>query len=152
MISRRKVRERVLQALYAHALGGGDVNHVLETLVRPELEGDEDAWTFGRQLLERTIDRAHEADDLIRSHAENWELSRIALVDRLLLRLALCEFQYFEDIPPKVTINEAIDIGKRFSTDNSGSFINGILDAALMELKREGRLRKTGRGLIGTSD
>ena len=152
MISRRKVRERVLQALYAHALGGGDVGHVLETLMRPELEGDEGAWLFGRRLLEKTIDHSQVVDDLIISHVDNWDLTRIALVDKLLLRLALCEFLYFEDIPPKVTINEAIDIGKRYSTGNSGGFINGILDAILIELRREGLLHKTGRGLIDTSD
>ena len=63
--------------------------------------------------------------------------------------MAVCEFLSFEDIPPKVTINEAIDIAKRYSTDKSGKFINGILDATLLDLQKQGRLKKSGRGLIG---
>ena len=70
-------------------------------------------------------------------------------IDRNVLRLAVCELLFLEDIPPKVTINEAIDIAKRYSTEKSGEFINGILDAALLDLQKQGRLKKTGRGLIG---
>ena len=149
MSSRREARERVMQALYAFTLGGGEVSHILGTLVKPRLREDAAALKFAESLFLRTLDVADEADALIGRHADNWDLSRIALIDRILLRMAVCEFLSFEDIPPKVTINEAIDIAKRYSTDKSGKFINGILDAALLDLQKQGRLKKSGRGLIG---
>ncbi len=149
MSSRREARERVMQGLYAFTLGGGDVPHILDTLVKPRLNEDATTMKFAETLLLRTLDMADEADTLIGRHADNWDLSRIALIDRILLRMAVCEFLSFEDIPPKVTINEAIDIAKRYSTDKSGKFINGILDATLLELQEQGRLKKSGRGLIG---
>ena len=149
MSNRREARERVMQALYAYALGGGEVTHIMKTLLRPALSDDAAVMRFAESLFLRTIDLADDADALISQHADNWDLSRIALIDRIVLRMALCEFLTFEDIPPKVTINEAIDIAKRFSTDNSGRFINGILDAAVLDLQRQGRLNKSGRGLVG---
>ena len=149
MSSRREARERVMQALYAFILGGGDAPHILGTLIKPRLQEDATTLKFAESLFLRTLDLAEEADVLIGQHADNWDLSRIALIDRILLRMAVCEFLRFEDIPPKVTINEAIDIAKRYSTDNSGKFINGILDAALLDLQKQGRLIKSGRGLIG---
>ena len=149
MSSRREARERVMQALYAFTLGGGEVPHILDTLVKPRFNEDTTTLKFAETLFLRTLDIADEADRLIGRHADNWDLSRIALIDRILLRMAVCEFLSFEDIPPKVTINEAIDIAKRYSTDKSGKFINGILDAALLDLQQQGRLKKSGRGLIG---
>ncbi len=149
MSSRREARERVMQALYAFELGGGDAPHILDTLIRPKLTKDATARTFAERLFLRTLDHAEETDRLISQHADNWDLTRIALIDRILLRMALSEFIRFEDIPPKVTINEAIDIAKRYSTDKSGKFINGILDATLLDLQKQGRLNKSGRGLIG---
>ena len=78
-------------------------------------------------------------------------MGRIALIDKILLRMAICEILYFPDIPPKVSINEAIEIAKEFSTAGSGKFINGILDAILSEEKTAGRLNKTGRGLVDST-
>jgi len=138
-----------MQALYAFTLGGGDAPHILNTLIKPGLKEDATVLRFAESLFLRTLDLADEADILISRHADNWDLTRIALIDRILLHMAVCEFLRFEDIPPKVTINEAIDIAKRYSTDKSGQFINGILDAALLELQQQGRLKKSGRGLVG---
>lgn len=138
-----------MQSLYAYELGGGEVEHIIKTLLHPTLADDTTVLRFAESLFLRTLDLADDADVLISEHADNWDLSRIALIDRIVLRMALCEFLTFEDIPPKVTINEAIDIAKRYSTDNSGRFINGILDAAVIELQRQGRLKKSGRGLVG---
>ena len=78
-------------------------------------------------------------------------MNRIALIDKILLRMGICELLYFPDIPPKVSINEVIEIAKVFSTAGSGKFINGILDAILSELKTTGNLKKTGRGLMEES-
>ena len=149
MSSRREVRERVMQALYAYEQGGGSPEHIIKHIIRPGLEDDETSLRFSQRLFLRAIDGEEEANEIIRSHADNWEFSRIALIDRLLLRMAICEMLSFPDIPPKVSINESIEIAKKFSTENSGKFINGILDAVLLLLYEQGRLRKSGRGLVG---
>jgi N utilization substance protein B len=138
-----------MQALYAYEQGGGSPEHIIKHIIRPGLEDDETSLRFSQSLFLRAIDSEEEANEIIRSHAENWEFSRIALIDRLLLRMAICEMLSFPDIPPKVSINESIEIAKKFSTENSGKFINGILDAVLLMLYEQGRLRKSGRGLVG---
>jgi N utilization substance protein B len=81
-------------------------------------------------------------DERIKSHARNWELHRMAAVDRNILRLAIYEMLYREDIPPVVSINEAVDVAKKFSTQDSGKFVNGILDKVKSELMRPGRVVK----------
>lgn len=146
MSTRREIRARVLQALYAHELSGDDAQHVIRTLLNPKFEGDD--LRFAESLFLRTLGTAAAADALIEAHARNWAIGRIAVLDRLLLRMAITEFLRFEDVPPKVSINEAIEVAKEFSTDQSGTFVNGILDAALATLRDEGRLKKSGRGLV----
>lgn len=149
MSNRREARERVMQSLYAYELAGGEVQHIIETTLEPDLAGDPRNLKFATSLLLRTLDLTEEADVIIGRHTENWDLERIALIDRILLRMTICELLTFEDIPPKVSINEAIEIAKRYSTSKSGPFINGILDAVLLELQRAGRVKKSGRGLVG---
>lgn len=149
MYRRREVRERVLQALYAYEVGHDTAEHVIETVLRPMLKTDQEALQFATQLFLRTLNYSEVADHLIAEHLKNWDLTRIALIDRLLLRMAICELLAFEDIPPKVSINEAIEVAKKYSTEKSGQFINGVLDAVVLDLQRQGRLRKVGRGLIG---
>lgn len=138
-----------MQALYAYELAGGGVDHFVNTIIKPELKDDPTGLAFARRLFIRSIDHTETADEAIAEHVKNWDVSRIALIDRLLLRMAICEFLAFEDIPPKVTINEAIEVAKKYSTPRSGQFINGILDAVLLRLQKEGRLKKSGRGLVG---
>ncbi len=149
MKTRHQARECVLQALYALTMGGGDKSYILETLVRPNFAEGGATARFAERLFIETLDAEQEASELIDRHVDNWALKRIACVDRLILRMAVCELLRFEDIPPKVTINEAIELGKEYSTTKSGQFINGILDAALGELLRNNVLRKSGRGLVG---
>lgn len=141
-----------MQALYAFELGGGEAQHVIDTVMKPHLEEDPATLKFATSLFLRTLDHADEADAVITRHADNWDFARIALVDRLLLRIAITEFLAFEDIPPKVSINEVIEVAKRYSTGKSGRFINGILDAVLLDLQEAGRLKKSGRGLVGMQD
>lgn len=138
-----------MQALYAYEQGGGEPAEILQRVLRPSIEDDAAGLRFAETLFLRTIDRTEEADAVIERHVRNWEIGRIALVDRLVLRVALTEFLAFDDIPPKVSINEAIEVAKRYSTHKSGQFVNGILDAALLKLLAEGRVKKTGRGLVG---
>ena len=96
-----------MQALYAQHLSGDEVGHVVETLLRPKFEGD--ALRFAERLFIRALDTGTEADRVIEAHAQNWELGRIAVIDRLLLQMAITEMLHFEDIPPKVSINETIE-------------------------------------------
>lgn len=138
-----------MKALYARELAGGKPDHFVYTLIEPALDTDPASREFAKTLFQRTIERQEEADRIISKHAENWDLNRIAAIDRALLRMATCELIEFEEIPPKVSIDEAIEISKKYSTPKSGKFINGILDSILMDLQRAGRLKKTGRGLIG---
>ncbi len=149
MSSRREARERAMQAMYAFELSGDDAEHVLETVITERLKGDPESLRFATKLFLRSLDIRGEADEIVVRYTKNWELSRIARIDRLLLRMAICEMLLFEDIPPKATINEAIEVAKRFSTEKSGQFINGILDAVLIDFQKEGRLKKSGRGLVG---
>lgn len=138
-----------MQALYAREIAGGDVRHFIDTLIKPRLKQDQETLRFAESLFLRTVDRLEELDEIIGRHTENWDLTRIALIDHIVLRMALAELLTFEDIPPKVSINEAIEVAKKYSTSKSGQFINGILDAVLVDLQDRGLLKKSGRGLIG---
>ena len=150
MSSRRGARERVIQALYAFELGGGDAEAILKHVVAKPSTDDAATLRFAESLFLRTLDSRNTTEEIIRRHTQNWEISRIALIDRLVLRMAICEILTFEDIPPKVSINEAIEVAKKFSTSKSGKFVNGILDAFVAELAAQGLLKKSGRGLVGT--
>jgi N utilization substance protein B len=97
---------------------------------------------FAEPLIRGTIQHRDEADALIKKHAQNWDFHRIAAVDRNIMRLAIYEMLHREDIPPVVSINEAVDIAKKFSTQDSGKFVNGILDKIKGELMRPARIVK----------
>ena len=97
---------------------------------------------FAEPLIRGTLEHRDAIDALIKKHAKNWELHRIAAVDRNILRLAIYEMLHREDIPPVVSINEAVDIAKKFSTQDSGKFVNGILDKVKSELMRPARIVK----------
>lgn len=103
---------------------------------------------FSTKLVNSVLANRKALDEKISERVNNWEMDRIALIDRILLRIGIAELFYFSDIPPKVSINEVIEIAKDYSTSNSGKFINGILDAILTDLKNSGKLNKAGRGLI----
>jgi N utilization substance protein B len=142
---RRVIREKVLQLLYAFEMNRDNKNNMItEILSDVEDNGDR---AFAHNLINRVILNETELDGLIKEKVDNWDLSRIALIDRILLRMGLCEILFFPDIPPKVSINESIEIAKVYSTSSSGKFINGILDAILADLKKTHRLNKKGRGL-----
>ncbi len=109
--------------------------------------------TFANQLVEGVIQRLQELDDLIQKYTEHWSLERMAVVDRNVLRLAIYEILYMESIPVKVSINEAIEITKKYSDQQSGAFINGILDRIVKEEARAQCKREvTERGLHAGND
>lgn len=144
---RRLTREKVLQALYAHELSHEPIAGIIETILG-ELKPHQDDFAFAVQLVRSVLGHTEEIEGHIREKVAHWEFSRIAVIDRMLLRMGIAELLYFPDIPPKVTINELIEVAKNYSTEKSGKFVNGVLDAILEQLKSRGTLVKTGRGLI----
>ncbi|MDX1591017.1 MAG: transcription antitermination factor NusB [Balneolaceae bacterium] len=151
MQNRRAAREAALKSIYAVEVGENSTQDVTRLIIKKALGEESDAIRFAEKLLLTTVDHSDEHDQIIQKQINNWEVSRLAIVDKLILRMALSEFLFFEDVPTKVSINEAIELAKKFSTRKSGNFVNGILDAVLSELKKEGLIQKKGRGLIESS-
>ncbi|WP_337871822.1 transcription antitermination factor NusB [Ignavibacterium sp.] len=149
VFKRRIIREKVLQVLYAYDMNNDNLQSQIDEIFS-DVDDDNDK-KFGISLIFKTIAERNRFDEMIKSKVSNWEMDRIALLDKLLLRMGICELIHFEDIPPKVSINEAIEISKTYSTAGSAKFINGVLDAILSDLKNSGQLKKTGRGLLDES-
>ena len=128
MRKRTKAREYALQILYQ-----ADIRHTESAQVADEFWQTHDATseikTFTNQLAKGALEHLADIDQLITTHADNWELKRMAVIDRNILRLGIYELVYVGEVPPKVCINEAIELAKRFGDADSGKFINGILDA-----------------------
>ena len=127
MGSRRVGRQCALQLLYQHDVSLGKATHVTDAFWA-EQKASAEAKTFAEELLVGVQKNCSELDAVIEKYSANWKLSRIASVDKNVLRLAIYELLYREDIPKKVTLNEAVEIAKRFGTEESGAFVNGILD------------------------
>ncbi|PAW93681.1 transcription antitermination factor NusB [Mucilaginibacter sp. MD40] len=140
--------KEVLQALIAKTFK----NFASENFAENKLAEISSNWVEDRDfvvnLFEQTIRHDAEYQELIAEKTQNWEPDRIAMMDTLLMKMAIVEFINFTSIPVKVTINEYLEISKEFSTPKSNSFINGILDKILFELKAQNKVRKSGRGLI----
>ncbi len=128
MRKRTKSREYALQMLYQMDIRQAGKAQILEGFWQ-EHEVTPDVKTFANQLFSGTVDHLPAIDPLITSHADNWNLQRMAVIDRNILRLGVFELLHLNDVPPKVCINEAIELAKRFGDTESGKFINGILDA-----------------------
>lgn len=146
---RRLIREKVLQVLFAFEMNNESLQYLIDEIFK-DINNEPDRQ-FGIELINKVRTHSEQLDDLIKERVANWEMGRIALIDRILLKMGICELLYFSDIPPKVSINESIEIAKEYSTAGSAKFINGILDAILSNEKKSGRLKKLGRGLIEES-
>jgi N utilization substance protein B len=109
---------------------------------------EETVKEFGEELLKAVFENDEEYHQIIEPTLKNWDADRVAVVDMILLKMALCELLMFPTIPTKVTLNEFVEISKLYSTPKSKDFINGILDRLLKKLEKEGKIAKTGRGLI----
>jgi len=166
MGKRREARERVIQFLFQHDLNppedlGAALNQFWDTqraaaiaeekatatwgqavVLPPPTAAEAAVRVFADPLIRGALEHRDEADTVIKKHAKNWDLHRIAAVDRNILRLAIYEMLYRDDIPPIVSINEAVDIAKKFSTQDSGKFVNGILDKVKSQLLRSARVVK----------
>jgi N utilization substance protein B len=102
----------------------------------------EEKWNFAKDLLQTVREKSEHLESLIIPKLKNWDPERIALLDMILMKMGVAEFLYFETIPPKVTINEYIDLAKEYSTSQSGQFVNGILDNIHKELVQQGKMHK----------
>jgi N utilization substance protein B len=131
--TRRKSRELALQALYQWNITRQDPFLILDQQkvnFSPADEEDE----FAQQIIVGVLEHYNHIDELIEKFSEHWRLDRISIIDRNILRMAIFELLFREDIPPRVTLNEAIDLGKRFGSEDSSAFINGILDRIQKEV------------------
>ncbi|MBO0929659.1 transcription antitermination factor NusB [Fibrella aquatilis] len=135
------VRGMAIRTLKSVQSAGG---LVLEQLTE-DWEEDE---RFLNELYQNALSRDEEVEKLLTANLDNWELDRVAILDLIILKLAVCEMLTFPNIPTKVTINEYIELAKAYSTPKSGTFVNGILDNLATRLTAEGKLRKSGRGLL----
>src|SRR5262245_41927065 len=166
MGKRREARERAVQFLFQNDLNPPEdletaLAHFWESQSAAAIAEEKGAATWGQKtalpppdadelavrqfaepLIRGALEHRDEADELIKKYAKNWDLHRMAAVDRNILRLAIYEMHYRDDIPPVVSINEAVDIAKKFSTQDSGKFVNGILDKVKSELLRPARIVK----------
>lgn len=104
--------------------------------------------SFAKELFRKTVNFSEEYGEIIASKSDNWETERIALLDMILMKMALTELEHFPTVPVKVTLNEYIELAKVYSTPKSKYFINGVLDKLVAEFKKNGRIEKRGRGLI----
>ena len=143
MGQRRKSREIALQMLYQLEMTGQPPHEVIDLyyqMVSGEDEKSADlaesVRPFAELLVNGVYQHRDELDTMIVAASENWRLERMSIIDRNVLRIALFEMLYRPEIPPKVSINEAIDLGKTFGSPDSGAFINGILDRLLREVNR----------------
>ncbi len=132
MGTRRKSRELALQVLYQGELAGQTGLLDFEEFC-VHFQVSKKAIPYAKKLLEGVQGKVEEINQLISRYAENWRLERMSAIDRNILRLAVFELHYQDDVPTSVAINEAVEIAKRYSTDDSGPFINGILDAMAKE-------------------
>ena len=141
MRKRTQARELALQLMYQLDLRGDEILDEVNATLAPGA-GDVEMLDFARELVHGCREKRAEIDRQIEEVAKNWQLKRMAAIDRNILRLATYELLYREDIPPLVTINEAIDIAKKFSTKNSGPFVNGILDNIRLRAAPPGKQKK----------
>ena len=137
--TRHKARECALQMLFAFDLTGGDTATLTSNYWHELGEADIDHKTraFANQLVAGTIEKVDVIDNVIRSRAEHWRIERMAVMDRIILRLAVYEFLEQPETPGRVIINEALELARTFSTDDAVRFINGILDGIRRRLARE---------------
>lgn len=144
---RTRAREIAMQVLFQFDVRGdgypGEVGKSIAELCADEAEQDTEVAGFAAQLVEGTRKHVADIDLRLQGVTRNWDLKRMATVDRNVLRMATYELMFVAEVPPKVAINEAIELGKKFSTANSGGFVNGILDRIRIDLEKERKAEPT---------
>jgi len=141
MGTRRQARELAMQALFYMDIRKDASEEMLEYFCGCFCPSKK-TRPFFRKLVNGVLETKGQIDALVERFSQNWDISRMSCVDRNVMRIAVYELLYCDDIPPKVSINEAVDIGKKFGTQESGAFINGIMDSIREALVKEGTLQK----------
>jgi N utilization substance protein B len=136
MGKRRKAREIVLQALYESEFSDASPREILDQQIARRAPTDE-VVEHARSLFFKTVESLPELDGIIAGALENWDMNRVALIDKNILRFALAEILYFDNVPSKVIVNEAIEVAHRFSSEDAGRFINGVLDRFIKEYRKD---------------
>ena len=134
---KRQARIITLQAIYAKELKGSDLDDTCAFMLDEGKPPMVNVIKYGKQLSNLIFQHASEVDEFIKNRSKNWDFDRITLIDKLILRMALVEMIYVDEVPPKVSIAEGVEIAKQLSTEDSSSFINGILDAVYNEIVKK---------------
>ncbi len=137
MRKRTKARESVLQMLYQADVTDDPIGMILERYWK-ERKRNPEVIEFANEIIEGASERLKEIDGVISEYSENWDINRMPIIDRNILRLATYELLFMDDIPPKVTIDEAVELANRYGSMNSGKFVNGVLDKIMMLGKKQG--------------
>ncbi len=136
MSARRKARELTLKALYAYEISGSDPKQVSDDIISTS-QIKEEAKKFSQILFQKVLQNMGKIDNLIKSSVKSWDFSRIALVEKNILRMGICELLFFSETPVAIIINEAIELGKKYGEKDSKNFINGVLDCIAKGFKRK---------------
>ena len=139
MGKRRSSRELALKFLYQFELNGGDLDEQIKLFLERN-SSQEDVANFMKELVVSLIDKMEEIDEIIQKFSDHWILDRMTVIDRNILRMGACELLFNFSTPPKVVINEAIDIAKKYGNEDSPEFINGVLDKVYNEIGQKGPL------------
>ena len=139
MGKRRSSRELALKFLYQFELNEGDLDEQIKLFLERN-SSHEDVESFMKELVVSLIDKIEEIDEIIQKFSDHWILDRMTVIDRNILRMGACELLFNFSTPPKVVINEAIDIAKKYGNEDSPEFINGILDKVYNEIGQKGPL------------
>ena len=139
MGKRRSSRELALKFLYQFELNGGDLDEQIKLFLERN-SSQEDVANFMKELVVSLIGKMEEIDEIIQKFSDHWILDRMTVIDRNILRMGACELLFNFSTPPKVVINEAIDIAKKYGNEDSPEFVNGILDKVFNEIGQKGPL------------
>ena len=139
MGKRRLSRELALKFLYQFELTGGELDEQIKLFLKQNSSKD-DVENFMRGLVFSLLDKVKEIDEVIQKYSDHWVLDRMTVIDRNILRMGVCELLFDFSTPPKVVINEAIDIAKKYGNEDSPEFVNGILDKVFKEIGQKGPL------------
>lgn len=136
MKNKRKARVLSLQVMYAYDLRSGDDSKEVFNAIVENKAYKSDVVEYARTLVSEAIRKSSEIDSLLKKHIANWDVQRLSTIDRNILRLAVAELITQKDVPYKVIIDEAVEIAKMYSTEDSGKFVNGVIDAVYKEIAR----------------
>ena len=136
MGKRRKARELVLKSLYSYEISNIEPNTTLDDLLS-ESTLDPSSRIFASQLYNKVLENRNSIDNMIKECVDNWDINRLAIIDKNIIRMGICELLFFGDIPQKVSMDEAIELAKKYGAEDSGSFVNGILDHVANNLSKK---------------